>query len=136
MKDTFKTGPLKTELAFEDEARTGGMAMVFRPVKASFADIKFEAEAGGKCTIRELEVNGSIAGKIEVGTTLVQVGSEPAATKVVKVLFPSSAPVKTVWLEEKGSLVASGIKLEGLGPVTTRGTLELEAGGAEWGVFS
>jgi hypothetical protein len=131
---TIKSEPLKLETAYTDATRTGDIAIVFSAaVKgSSFVDLKFT----GSCTIHEMSLSGSIAGDVEVANKRVEVGKEPAAAKTLQIKFPASV-VKEVWFEKSGTLTDTKIALTGFGdPYSTYGSLELEAGGAEWGVFS
>ena len=133
---TIKTEPLKLELAYTDETRSGDMAVVFAPVstKKIFADVAFE---GSRCTSDEALFGGSIAGQVEVSNKPVEVGKEPAATKTIQVKLPGT-PIRHVWLEGSGTLLKTGTELiEDGGGVEDYATLELElATGATWGVFT
>jgi hypothetical protein len=131
---TIKTDPLKWKLAYTDAARTGDVAVVFEPVSGSnIADVHF---TGSNCTISELPLYGSFAGDVEVGRKLVEVSKEPAATKTLEIRFPA-AVIREAWPETGGVLKDTKVKLLAYGDALTyTGSLELEAGGAEWGVFT
>jgi hypothetical protein len=135
---TYKSTPLKLELAYHHANRTGGLLMLLSPVKGkakSFIEITF---TGSGCLAKELSLTSSVGAYLEVGGKPLEVGKEPAATKVVKLQF-TNENVGAAWLETSGSLVETeNVELtSGSGEFLTFGTLELELpGGAEWGVFT
>jgi hypothetical protein len=130
----IKTEPLKLELAYMDSTRTGHIAVVLKPVaEESFATVKSK-----NCKIELGTLEGSLVDEVEVGYSLVNVGSEPAATKTLELTSPA-VTVNDVWLEKAGSLTKTRVRvLETAGSeFKEEGTVELElAGGAEWGVFT
>jgi hypothetical protein len=136
---TIKTEPLTTKLAYPYEAektRTGPLEMIFGPTKPStgIAHVTF---TGNSCPVEGTwPLNEYMAGYIEVGGKHVEVGKEPAAGKVLQVTF-STPNIERAWLEKSGTLEKKYVDFETEGYlIEYEGTLELEAGGAEWGVFT
>lgn len=136
---TIKTAPLKIKTAYLDATRTGPMAMLFEaPAGAALLEVTFKAN--GSCfdeTEQPWPVSGHLVGKVEVANKLVEVGKEPAAAKVLEIKFPGSVEINKAWVEKSGSLEEKKVQLniDG-GDPPYYGTLELEAGSAEWGIFT
>jgi len=137
---TFKTYPLKMELAYTSTGRSGDMAVLFTPVTAKgekLALIKFHG--GSNCEGSELSIVGAMAADIESSSPPIEVGHEPAAAKTLQISFPNGEhQIREVWLEEKGSLVKKYVEPVMKGHVLkVSGTLQVElTSGANWGVFT
>jgi len=133
----FKTEPLKLELAYPGDARSGDMEVVIKSAGKSgkFADAKI---AGSGCFWNEMPIYGTLVGQVESKGNPVVVGSEPAAAKTLQIHFNNEH--KTAWIEKSGSLKSAEVEsFQTNGNVLnyTQGLLEAElASGAEWGVFS
>jgi hypothetical protein len=126
------TEPLNMELTYFKETRTGGLMVVFKPVKKPyFAKYQFEEKG---CT--EGTIGGSMVAEITTGGKGVEVGQEPAAAKTLHLHWGGFNGGK-VWLEQAGILKELEPGLEGpLGESTANTELELEVGGTTWGVFT
>jgi hypothetical protein len=135
---TYKSMPLKLELAYHEANRTGGLLMLLSPVKGkakSFIELTF---TGSGCLSKELALTSTVGAYLEVGGKPVEAGKEPAAAKVAQLHF-TNQNVEDAWLETGGSLAETeNVELDSaFGEVLLSGTLELELpGGAEWGVFT
>jgi hypothetical protein len=132
---TIKTEPLTIKMAYLNEARTGDMLMTFEPPKGIIGEVTFRE---GNCVVPgEWALGGHLVGKVEVAGKLVEVGKEPAAAKVLRITFPGLTEINTAWFEKNGALEKKKVELVVNGSAPPyNGALELEAGSAEWGIFT
>jgi len=136
---TIKTAPLKMKLAYLSEARTGPIAVLFEaPAGTALFEITFSRS--GNCfdqTEQPIPASGHLVGKVEVAGKLDEVGKEPAAAKVLDITFPGGNEINEAWIEKSGALEKKKVPLIINGQDTDyNGALELEAGSAEWGIFT
>jgi len=129
---TIKTAALKVELGYTDSARTGDIAVVFVPVKGRLFGT-LTIPTSGSCEATELPLEGDLAGLIESGHKLVTVGSEPAQSKTLEIHYPGKSEA---FFEAGGKLTDTKTVLSDGPDFLPIGGLALEAGGAEWGVFT
>jgi len=144
-KGSFKTSPMKLELAYPEDARKGQIEVVLAEIKKAFINVKLtnrQGETGSEsCDFRtQLTLDGSVVARIEAGKLgeVDEVGKEPVAAKTLKLTFAARGESKYVWLEKAGALARSEAVLawEGKGAYFD-GHIELELStGAEWGVFT
>jgi hypothetical protein len=133
---TIKTEPLKWTLAYLNKARTGPMAIMMETTKRAkgLFHVKFTEDP---CVVAgEWIFGGYLTGYVEVAHKLVEAGKEPAAAKVLQMTFPGGE-IRQAWIEKGGALEEKEPGLITIGDeVDYYGGLELELGGAEWGVFT
>jgi hypothetical protein len=137
---TIKTVPLKMNPAYLNTKRTGALAVIFESARTNQELFAVTLTGNGGC-VDESEtpwaVAGRLLGKVEVASKLVEVGKEPAATKVLDVTFPGLNDIEKAWVEKSGALEEKSVGIISDDQSDEySGTLELEAGAAEWGIFT
>jgi hypothetical protein len=123
------TNPVKSELVETEKGEKGSLLTEFTPAKgANFVTIKFEAETGGECKVKETAVSGGVAGQVRVDPNkppeLGELVSLPNGKKEGTswlLNFPAT-PIKEVWLIKEGT--GSKVKLEELLFFSEESTLE------------
>jgi hypothetical protein len=81
----------------ESKKRGGKLLVLLTPTFGTFARIYAE----GACTVPVMELSGSAAAEVRSGGKAVEVGAEPAQTKVVEFTFPKP-PITSIWTEKEG----------------------------------
>jgi hypothetical protein len=136
-KGSFKTNPLKLELAYPEDARKGPIQAVLAETKKGFLNVKLTG--GEACDyLEQLKLDGSVATEVKVGKLeeLDEVGKEPVAAKTLELNFNRGGS-RYVWLEKAGTLERFEVALFDSGDVYFDWSSELElASGAEWGIFT
>ncbi len=114
------TTPLKSELGFEKEEKD--LLLELKPVSgANFATVKFTAESGGKCTISETKLTGSVAAEVlnEKGENLkLPTTREEVITYLLR--FPKTA-ITSFLLYKAGATELVEVELNGFGAAATLG---------------
>jgi hypothetical protein len=119
----------------ELKERRGKILILLTPSTGTvFVEFAFE----GTCKISgSLAFEGSVAVEAKSGGKAVEVGKEPAQTKVSEANFPTIA-IKTIWVESGGTVEERKPKLTVIGqPLTLQGRSESELVSTEpFGVFT
>ncbi len=134
------TEPLKSELV-ENSAKTD-VLVEFKPSKGTaIATLKFSAETGGKCTITETKLTGSVAGEaLDEKEEAVEFPKSPGSAKSWLIRFPEKT-IERVWLVKGGKGEETSLELSAFGTsATPQGTVLVslanskhETTGEEWG---
>jgi hypothetical protein len=132
----WTTEKLTGELAYEGSTRTGKLLMLIKPASGSlFGTAIFK---GSGCEMTRFKMEGSVVGEVLVGGKSVEVGGGQEAASVEVTFSKHASELSDVYVESKGSLVATSPKLTVLGSkVKVEGAESLTlTGGGDWGVFS
>jgi multisubunit Na+/H+ antiporter MnhB subunit len=118
------TNPLKSELGFEKEEKN--LLLELKPVSGTnFATVKFTAEPGGKCTIAEAKVTGSVVAEVlnEKGEN-VKLPTTREEVITYELRFPSTA-ITSFLLYKAGATELIEVGLNGFGAAATLGSTML-----------
>jgi hypothetical protein len=123
------TNPLKVELVETEKGEKGSLLAEATPAKGvTFATLKFEAETGGECKVKETAVTGAVAGQVrvdpnkppELGESVSLPNGKKEGTSWL-INFPATS-IKEVWLIKEGT--GSLVKLEQLTSFSEESTIE------------
>jgi hypothetical protein len=131
------TGPVVGTAGYANSNRTGQILGLVEPQTGkTFGEIKFTAEAGGKCTVSNTPAVGAIVGEAFVSGKTVKVGENEIETVQGEIHYTKGA--KAIWIESGSTVKESKGKLEAFGvAVTLSGQVSVELTTHEkWGIFT